>query len=204
VDDLVFRIIVALLLIAFVAHRGYYTRKVQHAADSVVEQPKPGRASQIANLLTIPALLATLIYIIVPAWLSWAALPLPIWLRWLGVAIALAGFALLQWAQQTLDKNWSDAPTMFADQAMITSGPYHFIRHPIYAAFLLILDSLLLISANWCVGGLWIALTSLDCASRMKMEEAMMVRRFGEPYLAYMRRTGRLFPRLFGWSGSEA
>ena len=92
--------------------------------------------------------------------------------------------------------NWSDAPNLLEGQEMVASGPYRWIRHPIYAAFLLILGSLLLISANWCVGGLWIGMTGLDVASRIRTEETMMVSRFGERYRAYMRRTGRLFPRI--------
>jgi protein-S-isoprenylcysteine O-methyltransferase Ste14 len=195
-EPLIFRIIVALLLVIFVLHRGYYTRKGQHSAESVLEQPKPGRATQIANFLALPALIATGIYVIAPDWIAFAALPFPDWLRWLGVGVALGGFALLQWSQQTLGKNWSDAPKFVDDQQMIASGPYRWIRHPIYAAFCLILGSLLLISANWVVGGLWIGLAGLDIASRIKTEEALMLDRFGEPYRVYMRRTGRLLPRI--------
>ena len=87
---------------------------------------------------------------------------------------------------------------------MIASGPYRWIRHPIYAAFLLILGSLLLISANWFVGGMWIGMTGLGVASRIRMEEAMMVGQFGEQYRAYLRRTGRLFPRIVRRKGTEA
>ena len=195
-DNIVFRAILAALLVGFVAHRSFYTRKVQHSTESVLEQPKPGRATQIANLLALPALLSSVIYVIAPAWMSWSALPLPLWLRWLGVGVALSGFTLLQWAQQSLGKNWSDEPRLVEGQEMISSGPYRWIRHPIYAAFLLILGSLLLISANWFIGALWIGMTCLDVTSRMRTEESMMVGQFGEQYRAYMRRTGRLFPRL--------
>ena len=195
-DNIVFRAILAALLVGFVAHRSFYTRKVQHSTESVLEQPKPGRATQIANLLALPALLSSVIYVIAPAWMSWSALPLPLWLRWLGVGVALSGFTLLQWAQQSLGKNWSDEPRLVEGQEMISSGPYRWIRHPIYAAFLLILGSPLLISANWFVGGMWIGMTGLDVASRVRAEEAMMVGQFGEQYHAYMQRTGRLLPRL--------
>ena len=195
-DYIVFRVIVTALLIGFVAHRGFYTRKVEHSAEAVLEQPRLGIASQIAGLLAILALLATITYVIIPAWMSWSALPFPVWSRWLGVAVALGGFALLQWSQQSLGMNWSDAPKLLEGQEMIASGPYRWIRHPIYAAFLLILGSLLLISANWFVGAMWIGMTSLDVASRMNAEEAMMLGQFGERYQAYMRRTGRLFPRI--------
>jgi len=195
-DHTLFRVMVAALLIGFVAHRGFYTRKVKHSTEAVREQLELGRGSQIAGLLAILALLATIIYVFIPAWISWSSLLLPIWSRWLGVGVALGGFVLLQWSQQWLGKNWSDAPKLLEGQEMVANGPYHWIRHPIYAAFLLILGSLLLISANWFVGAMWIGMTSLDVASRMNAEEAMMLGQFGERYQAYMRRTGRLFPRI--------
>jgi protein-S-isoprenylcysteine O-methyltransferase Ste14 len=126
-------------------------------------------------------------------------LPLPTWLRWTGVGVALAGFGLLQWVQQTLGKNWSDAPQLVSGQALISSGPYRWIRHPIYSAFLLNLSSLPPITANWFISGLWIGMTGVDISARVKAEEAMLVRKFGEPYLAYMRRTGALFPKSRSW-----
>ncbi len=191
-----FRVTLAILLIGFVAHRGYYTRKVQHSADSVLEESESGGATRVANLLALLAVIATVVYVISPTRMSWAALLFPIWLRWLGVGMALSGFVLLQWSQQTLGKNWSDAPKLFEGQQMIVNGPHRWIRHPIYAAFFLILGSLLLISANWFVGGMWIGMTGLDIASRIRTEEAMMLGQFGEQYRAYMLRTGRLLPRI--------
>ncbi len=194
--EFVFRVILAALLIGFVAHRGFYTRKVQHSADSVLVQPEPGKSTRVAHLLALPALLATVLYVVNPTWMSWAALPFAIWIRWLGVGVALSGFVLLQWSQQSLGQNWSDAPKIVEGQQLIVSGPYHWIRHPIYAACLLILVSLLLISANWCVGAMWVGMVGLGAASRIRTEESMMIGQFGEAYRAYMRKTGRFFPRI--------
>lgn len=202
-DFTVFRVIVAALLIGFVAHRGFYTRKVQHAAEAVVEQPDLGISSRIASLLAILALLSTAVYVVNPAWMAWAALPLPLWMRWLEVGIALGGFALLQWSQRALGENWSDAPILVEDQQLIVSGPYRRVRHPIYTAFLLILGSLLLISANWFIGGMWIAMTGLDVAARISLEERMMLEQFGEQYRDYSQGTGRLFPRLLRRTGTK-
>jgi protein-S-isoprenylcysteine O-methyltransferase Ste14 len=58
------------------------------------------------------------------------------------------------------------------------------------------LGSPLLISANWLVGGLSIAMTGLDIASRIRTEEAMMLDWFRERYRSYMARADRLVPRL--------
>jgi protein-S-isoprenylcysteine O-methyltransferase Ste14 len=82
------------------------------------------------------------------------------------------------------------------DQSLVTSGPYHWIRHPIYTAFLLIMSAPLLISANWFIGGLWLGLTGLEVMGRIQFEEALMLETFGEQYRVYMQKTGRLIPRL--------
>jgi protein-S-isoprenylcysteine O-methyltransferase Ste14 len=79
---------------------------------------------------------------------------------------------------------------------LVTSGPYRFIRHPIYTAFLLILGSTLLISANWLIGLAWISMTVLEVASRIGFEEQLMLEYFGDQYLEYSKRTGRLLPKF--------
>jgi protein-S-isoprenylcysteine O-methyltransferase Ste14 len=85
---------------------------------------------------------------------------------------------------------------MMQDQALVTSGPYRFVRHPIYTAFLLILGSTLFISSNWLVGLAWIGMTVLETASRIGFEESLMLEYFGDQYREYMKRTGRLLPKL--------
>jgi protein-S-isoprenylcysteine O-methyltransferase Ste14 len=193
--ETVFRIILPTLIIAFAMHRGYYVRKHGEEQNTLTKREE-GLTARIAGLLGLSGFVAVIIYIINPGLLSWAALPLPLLLRWTGVGIALLGFALLQWSQNTLGKNWSDTPRMIKEQSLITSGPYQFIRHPIYTAFLLILGSTLLISANWLIGLAWIGMTVLEVVSRIGFEENLMLEYFGEQYREYMKRTGRLLPKL--------
>ena len=131
-DEISFRIILGILMISFVAHRGYYTRKVQHAPDAVLVQPTEGRMHRIANYLGLPAFVSMLLYLFYPPWISWGALQIPVGLRWLGVGIAVGGFALLHWAQVTLGKSWSDDPMIVKGQALVESGPYRRIRHPTF------------------------------------------------------------------------
>jgi protein-S-isoprenylcysteine O-methyltransferase Ste14 len=193
--ETIFRIILPALIIAFAAHRGYYVRK--HGEEqNTLKKREEGMVSKIAGLLGMIGFVAILIYAINPIWLSWASLSFPFWLRWLGVGIALLGFTLLHWAQNTLGKNWSDTPRMIKEQSLITSGPYRFVRHPIYTAFLLILGSTLFISANWLIGLAWIGMTVLEVISRIVFEENLMLEYFGNQYRDYMKTTGRLLPRL--------
>ena len=193
--ETIFRIILPAVIFAFALHRGYYVRK--HSEErNTLKTREEGWASKIAGIFGMIGFVVMLVYAIYPAWLSWASLPLPPWMRWAGVGIALAGFALLQWAQNMLGQNWSDTPRMIKEQSLITSGPYHFVRHPIYTAFLLILGSTLLISANWLIGLAWIGMTVLEVASRIGFEEKLMLEYFGDQYHEYMKRTGKLLPKI--------
>ncbi len=195
-DPVTFRLTLALLFIVFVAHRGYYHRKLAPSVDAILEEKEAGAASSVANLIALPALIAVVVYIVNPTWMSWSSLPLSSPVRWLGVGMALIGFVLLQWSHQALGQNWSAEPRLIKGQKLVSGGPYRWIRHPIYAAFLLILSAPLLIASNWFIGCLWIGTTALDVTSRIMTEEALMLSQFGDEYRVYMQRTGRLLPRI--------
>lgn len=193
--ETIFRIILPIFIVAFAAHRGYYVRK-HGSEENTLKKRENGLASKLAGILGLAGFIAMFTYVLNPNWLSWSSLSLPFWLRWIGVGIATLGFVLLQWAQNTLGNNWSDTPRMIKGQSLITSGPYQVIRHPIYTAFLFILGSMLLISSNWLIGFTWIGMTILEVASRIGFEESLMLEYFGDSYREYMKRTGRLFPKL--------
>ena len=194
--ETIFRAIVPCLLIAFAVHRGYYVKTHSKPEEETLNKREEGLLSKLAGILGVIGFISVVAYAIHPGWISFANLPFPSILRWMGVGIAILGFALLQWAQVTLGESWSDTPRMMKEQALITSGPYRMIRHPIYTAFLIILGSLLFIASNWLIGLSLIGMASLEIASRVQYEEKLMTEYFGEQYRAYMKKTGRLMPRL--------
>src|SRR5215216_7775278 len=194
--ELIFRIILPTLIVLFVAHRGYYVARHSKPAKDTLKKREEGIASRFAGFLSVLGFVAVIAYTANPNWLAWANLSLPVWVRWTGVGIALLGFVLLQWAQNTLGRNWSDLPRMMKEQSLITSGPYQFVRHPIYTAFILILGSSLLISSNWLIGLAWIGMTVLEVVSRIRFEESLMLEYFGDQYRDYMKKTGQLLPGL--------
>ncbi len=194
--EIVFRIILPVLIISFAAHRGYYIKYHSKPETATVKQRKEGIVSKLAGLLGMAGFISMVAYVVNPNWLAIGSLTFPSWLRWAGVGIAILGFALLQWAQVTLANSWSDTPRMMKEQSLITSGPYRLIRHPIYTAFLLILGSTLFISSNWVIGLCWAGMTIMEIASRIGFEESLMIEYFGDQYREYVKKTGRLFPRL--------
>lgn len=194
--ETIFRILLPVLILGFAAHRGYYVKNHSEPEEATLKRREERTVSKIASLLGMFGFISVIAFVINPKWLAFASLPFPIWVRWAGLGIALAGFVLLQWSQVTLGKSWSDTPRMMKEQTLVTSGPYRAIRHPIYTAFILILGSTLFISSNWLIGLCWAGMTILEVASRIGFEESLMLEFFGEQYREYMKKTGSLLPKV--------
>ena len=136
------------------------------------------------------------LYATYPQWMTRFRLPFPIWLRYIGAGLGLASLALLLWVQDTLGRQWSTGLVLREEHTLVTSGPYRWVRHPMYTALFAFMIALGLVSANWLVVLAPAVAISLLLA-RIPKEESMMTEQFGDEYRAYMERTGRLLPRLF-------
>ena len=98
---------------------------------------------------------------------------------------------------RTLGRHYTLTPGIGADQTVITSGPYRFVRHPGYAGLLLVIAGLQMIVVTW-IAVLSVALVAATVLVRIWAEERMLVSHFGERYLEYRGRTPfRLLPGLF-------
>jgi len=137
-----------------------------------------------------------IVYLLEPMWIEWAVLPLPDGLRWLGAASGGAGIAGLIWVHRELGPNFSATLEVRSDQSLVTSGPYRWVRHPMYTTLYLIVLSFFLVSANWLIGVLWIGTFTLIVLSRVAREDAAMEAKFGQAYRVWAAHTGRLLPRI--------
>src|SRR5262249_23537217 len=54
-----------------------------------------------------------------------------------GVIITVTGMAMFVWARQTLGRNWSQTVSAKEGHELITSGPYRYVRHPMYSSGLI-------------------------------------------------------------------
>jgi protein-S-isoprenylcysteine O-methyltransferase Ste14 len=54
----------------------------------------------------------------------------------IGALLFASGIALAVWARRHLGRNWGMPMTQRAEPELVTSGPYRFIRHPIYSGLL--------------------------------------------------------------------
>jgi protein-S-isoprenylcysteine O-methyltransferase Ste14 len=118
-------------------------------------------------------------------------------LGWTGVVLCVFGFGLAIIARWHLGRNWGMPMSDKEQPELVTSGPYAFIRHPIYTGLILaMLGSAIGVNIFWLVllvpvGAYFI------CSARR--EEAAMLQLFPQLYSAYMAGTGMLAPRLFRW-----
>ena len=194
-DDQTFRLILALGMAA-VLPVGIYHRVRSQASREKLDRRQEG----LFILLTLrpiglAGMCGLLTFLASPARMAWSSVPLPVWLRWAGVGIGIAGGALLVWTMRSLGTNITDTVVTRRQHTLVTTGPYHFVRHPFYAASALAFTANTLATANWFIalmGGLAMALLVL----RTTIEEAHLVNRFGDDYARYMKQTGRFFPRL--------
>jgi protein-S-isoprenylcysteine O-methyltransferase Ste14 len=142
----------------------------------------------------IATMLGLFAYMINPAWMAWSSMPLPVWLRWTGVAVGFLGGSLLVWTLRSIGKNLTDTVVTRRDHTLVTKGPYRWVRHPFYDAVALSVVANALVAANWFLlaGGI---LTLALIVLRTGREEERLVARFGDSYRDYTARTGRFLPR---------
>jgi protein-S-isoprenylcysteine O-methyltransferase Ste14 len=117
-------------------------------------------------------------------------------IRWLGVAIFVAGGMLRIWPIFVLGRRFSGLVAIQPGHTLVTSGIYGVIRHPSYLG-------LLVNALGWAltfrsgVGVLLVALMIPPLLARMRAEERLLHTQFGDEYEAYCRRTSRLIPGLY-------
>ena len=109
------------------------------------------------------------------------------WARAVGASVCVLGLFLTLWARWTLGGNWSSAVTFKQGHELIRTGPYRFVRHPIYTGLLLMgLGTALDFGRLRC----WLAVPLMAGAFwiKLKQEERLLRRHFPQEYPIYSRR----------------
>ena len=122
-------------------------------------------------------------------------LPSSVPLNVLGVALTALGVAVAFWSRASLGKNWSSGVTIKVEHQLIRTGPYAWVRHPIYTGLLLAMIGTAL-ATDQLRGLFAVALLWLGIWLKSRSEERFMLKTFGPQYEDYRRATGALFPRL--------
>jgi len=109
----------------------------------------------------------------------------------LGTVLLFAGLPLFTaGAYLTGRYVYSRQPT---DRPLLQKGPYRFIRHPIYLAFMLVATGFILLALNLVM----LPLAYMFTATRYpKQEEPELIKLYGDAYREYQQRTGRFLPKF--------
>lgn len=136
-----------------------------------------------------------LIYVF-STWFAFFDYSLP---KWMGIPAALLyafGVWLFFRSHADLGRYWSPGLEIKEDHQLITCGVFKWVRHPMYAAFVAIAVAQVFMLQNWVIGPAFLLSAIPFYLQRVKREEKMLIKKFGDEYQEYMNRTGEIFPRM--------
>ena len=113
---------------------------------------------------------------------------------YLGIVLFIIGYALRLTARIALHKQFSVFVALQKEHKLITSGMYHYVRHPIYTAGIISFLGFILI-ANSLLGllvGLFLVFPAL--LYRIHVEEQILIAHFGKEYVEYKKKVKALIP----------
>ncbi|HEU4642541.1 MAG TPA: isoprenylcysteine carboxylmethyltransferase family protein [Gemmatimonadaceae bacterium] len=116
-------------------------------------------------------------------------------LAMLGVALTAAGLGFATWARRHLGRNWSAAVTVKNEHTLITTGPYRWVRHPIYSGLLLALVGSAVAIGEWRAV-LAVALALAGIVRKVVLEDSRLRETFPQ-FDQYRRDTAALVPFVF-------
>ena len=118
-------------------------------------------------------------------------------LKVVGVILMALGLGLHFWSGAVL-KNW------WGQERLCTGGPFRFVRHPLYAAWIVLVCAGLSLFLNSWILLIWVVSLQPLWHLLVPREERMMEELFGDEYRTYAARTGRFIPRVAGRGRSGA
>jgi protein-S-isoprenylcysteine O-methyltransferase Ste14 len=130
-----------------------------------------------------------------PDWLGRRVLPASALVVGVGIAVTAIGVALAIWARRHLGRNWSGTISTREGHELIRSGPYRWIRHPIYGGYLMATIGTA-ITIGEVRAMITVAVVFVVFLVNARLEEAWLAREFGADLELHRRQTGRFFPRI--------
>lgn len=114
-------------------------------------------------------------------------------LYWTSLAVLVAGLGFSVWARVHLGRNWSGAVTVKQGHELIRSGPYHYVRHPIYTGILTAVTATA-ICAGTLRAVLGLAVIAAALIVKLRAEERVMRATFPGQYEKYCEEVPALIP----------
>jgi len=128
-------------------------------------------------------------------WLHRRFVPSDLLVDVLGISITVLGIGFAIWARFYIGENWSGTVTVKVGHELVRTGPYSWVRHPIYSGLLLATLGTAL-ALGEIRGALAVPVLWLGFWFKTRIEERFMLKTFGAAYSDYSRSTGGLIPKL--------
>jgi protein-S-isoprenylcysteine O-methyltransferase Ste14 len=129
----------------------------------------------------------------IPGWLGERLWTQSWLLYWVAVALVAVGLGFAIWARRELGRNWSGTVTLKDQHELIRSGPYRWIRHPIYTGILIAFIGSAMARGQWR-GVLAVLIVIAALWRKLRLEERWLSELFGAQYDEYRRHSWALIP----------
>lgn len=195
--DSIFEVIWLVGIIAGSHIRAVYTARARHwwRNNETTHDYMTGLDKLLTSLNSLGLFIIPFVYVLT-SWLDFANYHIPSWCGWIGCLIFVAALWLLWRSHADLGINFSPQMQLKSGHALILTGVFQYIRHPMYTAHLLWALAQILLLQNWIAGFSMLVFQVLLYVYRIPREEKMMLEIFGEDYRSYMERTGRFIPHF--------
>jgi protein-S-isoprenylcysteine O-methyltransferase Ste14 len=117
------------------------------------------------------------------------------WRAGVGLVLFASGLGFAIWARVHIGRNWGAPMTRKDEPELVTSGPYHLVRHPIYSG-ILVAGVATAVALSW----VWltvVALAGVYFLYSATVEERYLTEQFPDAYPVYKRSTKMLVPFIF-------
>lgn len=158
--------------------------------------PYAKRDSLLLAVLVSIEIVVLFLYIVRLPILLHCMLAIPSMFRIAGLIVGLVGVSIIGWASYTLDGEFSATIELKESHRLITNGPYRYVRHPIYAGFILLHIGVTVALANWFIVALYNGGLAILFIERIPREERVLHSYFGSAWEQYAHSRGRFFPKL--------
>ena len=192
-----FRWIALAVFVGALSVSAFHRRRARER-ETIPRRREGGALMAARALVAFPLLISPLAYVAHPPAMAWASFDAPDWLRWTGVTLGVVVIASVHWVLGNLGRNVSETVLTKESHELVTTGPYRWIRHPLYTTGIALFLALGLIAANWfillCAAAALVGILVIV----IPREERELRARFGTAYDELVGRTGAMWPRIGG------
>lgn len=179
--------------------RLYYVKKYRRLNENIslsnIKETEGMFQTVLQTIIGLFVVAVILTYVLAPFKIHSFSLDIPNSFRNFAIIIGILSQIGTIWCHTALGPNWSRHLRVWEDQELITTGPYKYVRHPLYTMYYLLMINIGIVSANSLIMVAMLLLI-ISLYIRISTEETMLVNAFGEKYKEYMKTTGKLVPKI--------